>query len=77
MPRYHFDLRYDEEPWSDDPEGIDLDGPEQARVEALDLAGSIAKEQVRNHWRISVRVRDSVPEPLLQVELSVTKKDRT
>jgi hypothetical protein len=77
MPRYHFDLRYDEEPWSEDPEGLDLDGPEQARVEALDLAGSIAKEKVRQHWRISVRVRDSSPEPLLLVELSVTEKERT
>ena len=55
---------------------MDLDGPEQARLEALTLAGDIAKEQVRQHWRISVRVRDGLPEPLLIVDLSVTRKER-
>ena len=77
MPRYHFDLRYDDEPWSEDPDGIDLDGPEQARLEALALAGDIAREQVPQHWRMSVRVRDGQPEPLLIVDLSVTRKERS
>ena len=76
MPRYHFDLRYDDQPWSEDPDGLDLDGPEQARLEALTLAGDIAQEQVRQHWRISVRVRDALPEPLLTVDLTFTKTNR-
>ena len=77
MPRYHFDTRYDDEPWAEDPDGIELDGPEKARLEALTLEGDIAKEQVRRHWRISVRVRDVLAEALLNVDLSVSKTERS
>jgi hypothetical protein len=69
MPRYYFDIRYDDEPWSDDQDGVDLVGRTEARAEALDLIAGLAKEQVGLHWRVSVRVRDY--EPFSTVTLSV------
>ena len=69
MPRYFFDIRYDDEPWSDDQDGVNLVGRTEARAEALELIASLAKEQVRLHWQISVRVRDY--EPFSIVTLSV------
>ncbi len=30
MPRYYFDLRYDGDPWSNDPDGIDLPSLDEA-----------------------------------------------
>ncbi len=46
-------------------------GRREARAEALELIAGLAKDQVREHWRISVRVRDHEPEPFLEVTLSI------
>ena len=67
MPLYYFDLRYDEEPWSDDQ-----DGPAQARAAALTLATAVAREDARFDRRIQVRLRDGSPDPIATVTLSIT-----
>ena len=74
MPRFYFDLRYEDEPWSEDPEGSDIESKESARVEALELAAEIAKDQVRWHRQIAIRVRDDGPEPVVTVTLAVTMR---
>jgi hypothetical protein len=72
MPRYFFDLSYDDQPWSEDQDGVDLASKEQARIEAVELAAAITKEQARRHRKIEVRARDSGPEPVVTVTLSVS-----
>jgi hypothetical protein len=72
MPRYYFDLSYDDEPWSEDPEGVELASKEQARIEAVELAAAVTKEQARSHRKIEVRARDDGPEPIVIVTLSVS-----
>ena len=72
MPLFKFDLRYDDDPWDpDDTEGTEVESKEQARIDALELAASIAKDQVRKHRLIAVRVRDGSPEPVVTVTLLV------
>ena len=71
MTRFYFDLRHDDEPWSPDEEGVDLLGRAEARLEALDLLGALAKDQARDRRLIAVRVRDHGPEPFLEVTLSI------
>lgn len=70
MPLYYFDLRYDEEPWSDDQDGLPFDDPAQARAAALALATAVAKEDARFDRRIQVRLRDV--NPIATVTLSIT-----
>ena len=72
MPMYYFDLRYDEEPWSDDQDGLPFDSPAQARAAALSLATAVAKEDARFHYRIQVRLRDGSPNTIATVTLSIT-----
>ncbi len=70
MPRYYFDIRYDDEPWSHDQDGATLVDQNEARAEAFELVGVLAKEQVRRHGRIAVRVREGEGEPFVEVESS-------
>jgi hypothetical protein len=70
MPSYHFDLRYDEEPWSHD--SLPFDDPAQARAAALTLATAVAREDARFGRRIQVRLRDHNPDPIATVTLSIT-----
>jgi hypothetical protein len=76
MPRYFFDLRYDEQPWSEDDQGDELDSPEAAHVEAVALAAELAKDRLRKHRQIAVRVRNDESEPLLFLTVSLTSKER-
>ena len=72
MPRYRFDLRYDDEPWSeDDTEGSDCESAAVARRDAVQLVAEIAKDEVWRHRSIAVRVRDDGPEPVVTVTLLV------
>lgn len=71
MPRFYFDLSFDNDTWSEDPDGSELGSMEEVRVEALELAAEIAKEQVKAHRLVAVRVRDRGPDPVLVVTLSV------
>ncbi len=72
MPSYYFDLRYDEEPWSQDQEGLPFDDLAQARAAALTLATAVAREDARFGRRIQVRLRDHNPDPIATVTLSIT-----
>ncbi|QRM32716.1 hypothetical protein [Microvirga sp. VF16] len=76
MPRYYFDIRYDEGAWSVDPDGMDLIHPTDARRQAVMTAAERAKDAEGRHRRISVRIRDSHPEPLLTVNVPVAAKIR-
>jgi hypothetical protein len=72
MPRYRFDLRYDDEPWSeDDTKGMNLRSAAEARRDAVRLVADIAKDEALRHRKIVVRVRDGSPEPVVTVILSV------
>nr|WP_133239275.1 MULTISPECIES: hypothetical protein [Microvirga] len=59
-----------------DPDGMELPHPTDARREALLTAAELAKDAVGRHSRISVRIRDSHPEPLLTVNIAVAEKKR-
>ena len=66
--RFWFDVRYDDDAWSEDDEGTELRDPEEARRSALDLALSLAKADAPIH-ELTVRVRDGEPAPVLLVRL--------
>ncbi len=76
MPLFHFDVRYSDEPWSDDETGTELAAAGMARAEALDLLASLAKEQLRQNNAIAVRIRHGDPEPILILSLSLRAEER-
>ena len=71
MPLFHFDVRYSDQPWSDDDQGLEFATVDRARAEARDLIAAIAKESLREHSKLSVRIRDGKPEPVLTLSLSL------
>ena len=75
MPRYHFDVSRDGEPWSDDDEGTELAGPQDARREAVHLAHALAK--ARPASELSIRVRNGDPTPLLTVRVATSVEGRS
>ncbi len=77
MPRYYFDLRYDGDPWSNDPDGIELPGHEKARSEAVALMAGIVKDHLRHYQQIAIRVRDEQPTPVLALVLSMSVEERS
>ncbi len=76
MPRFYFDVRLDDQPWSEDEVGNRFDGSERAKREAIAFLAEAAKDYLHQHDRIEVRVRDSQPEPVLILALSLTTNDR-
>ncbi len=72
MARFYFDIRYDDEPWSPDEDGMELISRQLARAEALDLIGELAKDEVQQHQLIAVGVRDHGSDHFLEVVLSIT-----
>ncbi len=76
MPRYYFDVRYDSEPWRDDPDGMVLGGRTAARATALERLVKATEELLHDHWQIQVRVRDRQAEPLLTFTLSLSAAER-
>ncbi|QRM32472.1 hypothetical protein [Microvirga sp. VF16] len=74
--RYYFDVQCDDEMSCTDAEGIDLRAHEDVRHKALQVAGELTKERIHTHKRITVRVRDAGPEPVLVVEVSVAEFSR-
>ncbi len=60
MARFYFDIRFDDEPWSPDEDGVELVSRQLARAEALDLIGELAKDEVQQHQLIAAR---GVPSP--------------
>ncbi len=77
MPRYYFDLRYDGDAWSNDPDGIDLAGVDEARSEAVALMAGIVRDRLRKYWQIAIRVRDDQPTPVLALSLSMEADERS
>ena len=58
MAHFFFDLSYDDEPWSEDPEGGDFASLDHARFEAIDIAAFVSKEQARLHRKLAIRIRE-------------------
>ena len=75
MPLFHFDVRYDGAPWSDDEEGVDFRSPEESRQQALQLALDLASDDPPR-CELAIRLRDGEPEPLATVRLVVVMERR-
>jgi hypothetical protein len=75
MPRYYFDTR-DNESFVADEVGLDLQGVEAARGEAVrglaDLAKDVLPDSVRR--TLSIDVRDVAGRPILKTELTFEVK---
>src|SRR5215210_1900046 len=76
MPRYFFDVSLENGPWSEDDGGTDLPDDEAARVAALDLALTVAKEPPVVVGALAVRVRNHEPYSLATVRLLVETENR-
>lgn len=76
MPQCFFDVSMENGPWSEDDGGTDLPDEEAARVAALELALSLAKEPPVVVDALAVRVRNHQPEPLVTVRLCVETQKR-
>ena len=73
MPRYFFDM-YDDHCLTEDDEGLDLDGVEAVRTEALGGLPAIAREIITLHGErrtVMVRVRDETGRNVLNAALAV------
>ncbi len=77
MPRYYFDLRYGDLPWFEDKKGDRLTGLDEARSEAREILADAARDHLRDHSQIAVRVRDDQPTPLLVLRLSISVEERS
>ncbi len=77
MSRFYFDIRYDGDPWSNDPDGIELPSLDEARSEAVALMAGIVKDQLRHYQQIAIRVRDEQPTPVLALGLSMSVEERS
>ncbi len=67
--RYYFDRRLDDElVWTKDPDGTDLDGPDDAQAAALQLLTDMTRDHVGECWQIAVMVRDDQPAPVLRLD---------
>jgi hypothetical protein len=76
VPLYRFDLKVNDQPWSDDQAGLELASVEQARRTALTLAGEVTKEQILDLHEVCVRVRDEGAVPLIVVRIAVKIETR-
>jgi hypothetical protein len=76
MALFHFDVRYDDRAWSEDDTGSELDGLEEARKEAFELARELAKDQLDGTREITIRVRDGKPEPIMSLRVSLRVEER-
>ncbi len=77
MPRYYFDVRYGDLPWSEDKQGDKLAGLDEARSEAREILVEAARDHMREHGEIAVRVRDHRLKPLLVLKLSISVEERS
>src|SRR3954451_24953304 len=71
MPLFHFDVRYDDRPWSEDATGSELDGVAEARKEAFELARELAKDQLGRTREITTQFKDGTPEPIMSLRVSL------
>jgi hypothetical protein len=75
MPKFHFDVRYDDEAWSEDEEEIYYDSLEEARSEAIELMAGLTADTLRDYWKLMVRVRNDQRTPLLTLTLSLDAEE--
>lgn len=76
MPKFHFDVRYDGDPWSEDPDGTELPDANEARNEAVSLMAELVLDNLRKYHELAVRVRDGQPTPLLTLTLAMDAQER-
>ena len=72
MPQFHFDVRYDDEAWSEDEEEIDFASLDEARSEAIELIAGLTANKLREYRTLMIRVRTDQRTPLLTLTLSLT-----
>jgi hypothetical protein len=75
MPKYHFDVRYDDEAWSEDEEENDFASLEEARSEAIELMAGLTASKLREYWRLMIRVRNDQRTPLLTLTLALKAEE--
>ena len=75
MPRFHFDVRYDDEAWSEDEEENDFASLDEARSEAIELMAGLTANKLREYRRLMIRVRDDQRRPLLTLTLSLKAEE--
>ena len=75
MPRFHFDVRYDDEAWSEDEEDNDFASLDEARSEAIELMAGLTANKLREYRRLMIRVRDDRRTPLLTLTLSLKAEE--
>lgn len=78
MPRFYFDT-HDGDRLTEDDEGLDLDGIEQARKEAIRALPDLVRDTLPNGDRrdFAVTVRDERGQPVLTATLSLRVETRT
>lgn len=76
MHLYHFDVSYDDGPWSPDEYGVEFASPAEARRAAVGLVADLACDHLRDHPRLAVRLRNGAPEPIVVLRLALTAEDR-
>ena len=77
MPKFHFDVRYDDEAWSEDEEEIDFASLEEARSEAIELMAGLTADNLREYRRLMIRVRNDQRAPLLTLTLSMKAEEQS
>jgi hypothetical protein len=75
MSLFYFDVKINDQPWSEEQDGRELPGADEARRSALELIRRQAKGGLPNASRIWIRVRDGSPEPLMNVSFSLAVED--
>ena len=76
MPLFHYDVQFDAQDWSEDPDGIELSGIDEMRAEAFSLASGLARDHIARCREIAIRVRNGSPDPVLTLRLSLAVEDR-
>jgi hypothetical protein len=77
MPRYHFDVKYDDRPISLDEEGLELSSSEEALHEAFDLVPTLAKDHLVGCRSLTILVRDGEPQPVVTLRVSMVVEERS
>jgi hypothetical protein len=75
MPQFHFDVRYDDEAWSEDEEEFDFASLEEARSEAIELMAGLTANKLREYRTLMIRVRNDQRTPLLTLTLSLIPEE--
>ncbi len=75
MPKFHFDVRYDNEAWSEDEEENNFPSLEEARSEAIELMAGLTASKLREYRTLMIRVRNDERTPLLTLTLSLKAEE--